>query len=101
MIGGLSAVEKDIIPFGSVVGERAELAGLNIVGMKRRGLTRDAIHALRNSYKQLFEASEGTLHERVEAFTASGEHGVEVQEVLAFLSDESSRSFSTPKQKAS
>src|SRR5262249_7137869 len=46
-IGGMAAVEKDVIPYGMVMGERANLAGLNLVGLKRRNVARESIHALR------------------------------------------------------
>ncbi len=65
MIGGMSGVEHDVIPYGSAMGDRARLTGLNIVGLKRRGFDRDVIHALRTAYRLLF-ASEGTLVERIE-----------------------------------
>jgi UDP-N-acetylglucosamine acyltransferase len=54
MIGGMSGVENDVIPYGTAMGERAFLAGLNLVGLKRRGFDRDAIHALRSFFKKLF-----------------------------------------------
>lgn len=100
MIGGLSGVEKDVIPFGSVIGERAELSGLNIIGMKRRGLERESIHALRNAFKTLFESDEGTLSERVASFAPTN-NDAEVAKVIEFLTSDSDRSFSTPKKKAS
>lgn len=64
VIGGMSGVEHDVIPFGSVSGERANLAGLNLVGLKRRGFDRDTIHALRGAYKMIFEEEDGTLAAR-------------------------------------
>jgi UDP-N-acetylglucosamine acyltransferase len=64
MIGGMSGVENDVIPYGMVKGERAQLAGLNIVGLERRGFGREDIHALRSAYRMLF-ASEGTMAERL------------------------------------
>ena len=64
VIGGMSGVEHDVIPYGSVMGERASLAGLNLIGLKRRGFDRETIHALRNAYKMLFDAENGTLFER-------------------------------------
>lgn len=98
IIGGMSGVEKDVIPFGSVLGERADLAGLNLVGLKRRNIDREVIHALRGAYKDLFEDSEGILAERIrlvrEKYTAA-----EVQELIDFMDTDSSRSFCTPKQK--
>lgn len=51
MIGGMSGVESDVIPYGTVMGERASLAGLNLIGMKRNNLPREEIHALRNFFK--------------------------------------------------
>lgn len=53
MVGGMTGVERDVIPFGSVMGDRARLSGINIVGMKRRGLSRDEIHDVRKAYRLL------------------------------------------------
>ena len=41
-VGGLSGVENDVIPYGMVLGNRAYLAGLNIIGLRRRGFTRES-----------------------------------------------------------
>lgn len=99
IIGGMSGVEKDVIPYGSVMGERADLSGLNLIGLKRGNVDRDDIHALRNAFKMLFDAESGTLQERVQK--VRGEFQTkQVQEVLDFLESDSSRSFCTPKQGA-
>lgn len=98
MIGGMSGVESDVIPYGSVVGERAWLAGLNLVGLKRRKLERSDIHALRNAFKMLFGSEEGTLAERAEQVRAQfGTVGV-VAEVLAFMGGETSRKMLMPRR---
>lgn len=98
MIGGMSGVESDVIPYGSVVGERAWLAGLNLVGLKRRKLERSDIHALRNAFKMLFGSEEGTLADRAEQVrTQFGNVGV-VAEVLAFMSGETSRKLLMPRR---
>lgn len=97
IIGGLSGVEHDVIPYGSVLGERANLAGLNLVGLKRRGFERDTIHALRNVYKLLFEETEGTLADRAAAITHDYSHLKEVMEIIAFMNDKGSRSLCVPK----
>lgn len=96
IIGGLSGVEADVIPYGSVIGERAWLAGLNLVGMKRRNLPRETIHAIRGAFKELFELQEGTLAERV-ARLASDADIAEVKEILAFLQAESFRAICVPR----
>jgi UDP-N-acetylglucosamine acyltransferase len=54
-IGGLTGVSSDVIPFGMAIGDRAQLGGLNIVGLKRRGFDRKTIHALRGAYQEMFE----------------------------------------------
>jgi len=101
IIGGMSGVEHDVIPYGSVMGERANLAGLNLVGLKRRGFDRDTIHALRNAYKMLFEEESGTLAERtIKTRETYGKIG-EVLEILSFVDDKGSRSLCVPKSSIS
>lgn len=98
MIGGMSGVEHDVIPYGSVMGERANLAGLNLVGMKRRGFDRETIHALRGAYKTLFDDHQGTLAERAEKLRKELPDIVPVQEILGFMTEKGSRSLCVPKQ---
>ena len=64
-VGGMSGLENDLIPYGMALGNRAHLSGLNIVGLQRRGFSRDDIHTLRRAYRLLF-ADEGTLLERLD-----------------------------------
>jgi len=96
MIGGMSGVESDVIPNGLVMGERASLAGLNLVGLKRRGISRDDIHSLRNFFKQLFIEEKGEFSLRVEKLANNFESPV-VKEVISFIKSESNRSFCQPK----
>lgn len=63
VIGGMSGVENDVIPYGRVKGERAFLAGLNIIGLERRGFNRDQIKVLQKAFNQLFDDT-GTLEQR-------------------------------------
>ncbi|MGH6915991.1 MAG: acyl-ACP--UDP-N-acetylglucosamine O-acyltransferase, partial [Geminicoccales bacterium] len=65
MIGGMSGVEHDVIPYGLALGDRARLTGINIVGMKRRGFGRDEIQALREAFQRLFAPTD-TLQERLD-----------------------------------
>lgn len=97
VIGGMSGVEHDVIPYGSVMGERANLAGLNLVGLKRRGFDRDTIHALRNAYKMIFEDGDSTLAARAEKARNIYEQTPAVLDILSFINDKSSRSLCVPK----
>lgn len=96
-IGGLAGVENDVIPFGIALGNRASLAGLNFVGLKRRGFSHESIHAIRRAYKQLF-GSEGTLKERVEDVAAAFPDEVAVQQMIAFLRAGGDRAICTPRE---
>ena len=62
-VGASALMTTDLIPFGSAIGNHAHLGGLNVVGLKRRGFTREQIHDLRAAYRLLF-AEEGTFQER-------------------------------------
>ncbi|MDP6572589.1 MAG: acyl-ACP--UDP-N-acetylglucosamine O-acyltransferase, partial [Rhodospirillales bacterium] len=95
MVGGMSGVENDIIPYGSVVGNRARLSGLNVVGLKRRGFSREVIHALRNAYRLLF-APEGTMTERLNDVAELMPEIEPVMEIVEFISADSSRSICQP-----
>ena len=95
-IGGLAGVENDVIPFGIALGNRAALAGLNFVGLKRRGFSHDSIHALRRAYKQLF-GGPGTWKERVEDIAAAFADEAPVQQIVAFLREGGDRAVCTPR----
>jgi len=84
-IGAHSMVDSDVIPYGMAVGNRVRLAGLNLVGLKRRKFDREAIHTLRAAYRMIF-ASEGTLSERVEDAARLFPDERLVQDVVAFVS---------------
>ena len=83
-VGGLTKLEKDLIPYGAAIGNPAELSGLNLVGLKRRGFDREAIHNLRTAYRMIF-ASEGTLRERVDDAAAIFPKDELVQDVVRFI----------------
>ena len=95
-IGGLAAVERDVIPYGMALGNRAYLGGLNIIGLKRRGVTRADIHALRQAFELLFEG-QGTLEEQVALAAAQYPDQAIVGEVLAFIKAGGKRRILTPR----
>lgn len=96
MVGGMTGVENDVIPYGSVMGNRAHLSGLNIVGLKRRGFSREDIHTLRNAYRLLF-AEEGTMAERLADVSELFKNHEAVRDIVAFIQADSSRSVCQPK----
>ena len=96
MIGGMSGVERDVIPYGSVMGDRARLSGLNIIGMQRRGFARDEIQALRSAFQTLFGET-GTLSERVDEIADRYREVRPVQDIVSFIRADSSRALCQPK----
>ena len=95
MIGGMSGIENDVIPYGSVIGNRARLQGLNVIGLKRRNFDRETIHALRNAYRLLF-APEGTMAERLEDVAEMMSEIEPVMEIVDFIREDSSRAICQP-----
>jgi UDP-N-acetylglucosamine acyltransferase len=85
MLGGISGCAEDIIPFGIAHGAHCKLAGLNIIGLKRRGVSRENIHALRHMYQAIFLSEAGTFTARVAAAKAEFGAVPEVAEVIAFI----------------
>lgn len=71
MIGGCTKIVQDVPPFTIADGHPAQLRGLNIVGLQRRGFSEDAIRALKTAYKTLFLKKESNLAAQIEVLAAS------------------------------
>jgi len=97
MIGGMSGVEKDVAPYCSAVGNRAVLAGLNLVGLKRRGFGAAELKALRAAYDIVF-GGDGPLAERAGKAAAAFPKSAAVQVLAGFIRAGSSRSFCAPRE---
>lgn len=83
VIGGMSGVESDVIPFGRVKGERAHLAGLNLVGLERGGFDKGTIKTLQKVVRDLFEG-EGTFESRLEGMMQQYEGDQTILKILTF-----------------
>jgi len=96
MVGGMTGVERDVIPAGTVMGNRAHLAGLNLTGLKRRGFPKEEIHTLRAAYRQIFESHDGELVERASALRATLPASGPARDMVEFILADSSRRFCIP-----
>lgn len=94
IIGALSMVTADVMPHGLVQGPRAELDGLNLVGLKRKGVSRADITALRAAF-QMLKQGEGTFHERAERLAAESSSDY-VADLVRFVTAGTDRHFLTP-----
>lgn len=97
ILGGMAGLERDLIPFGSAIGNRAALGGLNVIGLRRNGFDRETIHAMREAYRAIFDEGQGTLLERAEDAARRWEGVTPVEEVTRFILADSARSFCTPR----
>jgi UDP-N-acetylglucosamine acyltransferase len=95
MIGGLSAVVADVIPMGMVLGDRASLDGLNLVGLKRAGAKKTDINGLRAAYKSIFMSST-TIKESTTPALKLHAGNLLVEELIEFITSETSRSLTIP-----
>jgi UDP-N-acetylglucosamine acyltransferase len=96
VIGGLVGVGEDIIPFGAAIGHRGELGGLNIIGLKRRGYSREAIHRLRDAYRMLF-FGEGSFRDRVERTARACAGDEDVGRIISFVQSAGKRPIAMPR----
>lgn len=94
IIGAVTMVTNDVIPFGLVQAPRGELDGLNLVGLKRRGVTRSDITALRAAFQMLAQG-DGTFQERARRLGDETDSAY-VHEIVAFITGQTDRSFLTP-----
>ena len=95
MIGGVSGVACDVIPFGFALGQRAELVGLNMVGLKRRGHSHADLRQLRHGFRALF-LEPGEFRDRLEAVAAKYGAVPLVRKIIDFLREGGSRSPMMP-----
>ena len=95
IIGALSMVTNDVIPHGLVQGPRGELDGLNLVGLKRRGVARSDITALRAAFQMLAQG-DGTFQDRARRLGEETSSDY-VRQIVDFVTAASDRHFLTPR----
>jgi UDP-N-acetylglucosamine acyltransferase len=90
MLGGVSGITRDVIPFGFAFGLAAKLVGLNVIGLKRRGHSREAIRRVHQAYRTLFQA-EGAFRERFESLAVDFANDPLVGKIITFIREGGSR----------
>ena len=96
MIGGMSGVTADVVPFSTVMGNRAKLSGLNLVGLKRNNFDKNEITELRKVFKYIFFSKNKTLNDRILEIKNKKLNLYTVDSILNFLESKSKRSFTMP-----
>ena len=95
IVGGLAAVTRDVIPYGSAWGNHAQLHGLNLIGLKRKGYDKTAIRRLLAAFRDLFEGG-GTFAERLDAVEAAYVDLAEIMEIVTFIREDGKRPLCLP-----
>jgi UDP-N-acetylglucosamine acyltransferase len=98
MVGGLSGISADLVPFGFGKGQIATLDGLNVVGLRRRGATRADLHRLRRAYRSLFFGA-GVFAHRIDDVAEEFADDPMVQKVVAFVRAGGKRPLMRPRVK--
>ena len=96
MVGVLSAVLSDVIPYGTVTGDAATLGGLNLVGLKRRQANKSDMNGLRSAFRDVF-TGDGTLRERASRTKGNFPENPLVQDMVDFILSDSDRAFCQPR----
>ena len=94
----MSGVENDVIPYGRVKGERAFLAGLNLIGLERRGFTKDDVRKLQSAFNLLF-GDEGTLEQRIDMVAHDYAQDNLVMSVIQFAREKTKFPLCQPRKK--
>jgi UDP-N-acetylglucosamine acyltransferase len=97
MLGGVSGIACDVIPFGFAFGQRATLVGLNMIGLKRSGHSRAELHQLRQGFRALF-LGEGRFRDRLEAVAVKYAAVPLISKILDFVRKGGSRPIMMPPQ---
>ncbi len=84
-ISGLSGVSTDVIPYGIAIGLHVRLGGLNLIGLRRRGIPRPNIHALRAAYRAIFLEGRGSIQDNARDVQDKWADVPEVREVIEFI----------------
>jgi len=95
MIGGMTGVLKDVIPFGLSIGNRNYLQGLNLIGLRRKKYENTKIMDLDKAYKEIFTSK--NLHENLNKINGDFKDNELVNEVIKFIEKDKKRPICTPK----
>lgn len=98
IIGGGSMVSEDIIPHASVMGARAYLAGLNITGMKRKGVPKEQVQQLIKAFDDIFHGTEQTLEQRLHNVTSNHKSNPMIQDIMNFIKRGDGKAICLPKR---
>ena len=90
MIGGMSGVESNVIPYGLYMGIRENLRGLNLIGLKRKGLEKEKIQNIFSIFKKIFSTN-GNIQSNIKNLSSYENNISEIEEIINFINLNSKR----------
>lgn len=99
MVGGLTAVLRDVAPFAMVSSDRSEISGLNLVGLKRRGIEKSDIFTLQKAFNKIFFTENLSMLDAIKEVRQEYGENIFVKQLLEFMELESKRSYTTANYK--
>jgi UDP-N-acetylglucosamine acyltransferase len=101
MIGGVTGVNRDVIPYAMAFGDHVELAGLNLIGLKRRRLSRETINAMRAAFREIFRREGGSIADRARVARENWKDVTEVGEIVDFILADAHQPLCTARRRRS
>jgi UDP-N-acetylglucosamine acyltransferase len=87
IVGGGSMLDSDVIPYGNVSGERAQLNGLNLVGLKRRNTPKEIMQELLGAFNYIFNSEEKSMQERLDETALNNKNNHMIEEIILFINE--------------
>ena len=94
MIGGMTGVLSDVIPFGLSLGNRNNLVGLNLIGLRRAGISNEDIKIMKSSYEIIFKTSNFRIN--IENLDQKQKDNKYVKSIIEFINSDKKRPISLP-----
>ena len=96
MIGGMSGVESNIIPYGLYFGIRSNLRGINLIGLKRKGLQNNLIHKINHIFKKIFNADK-SIENNIKNLKDEEIKILEIKDIITFIESNLKRGIASYK----
>ena len=94
MIGGMTGVSRDVIPYGLSLGNRNYLDGINLIGLRRSKVSNKDIICLSDAYKEIFKSE--SLNDNLSKLNGNFKENIYVQEIIEFINKDKKRPICTP-----
>jgi UDP-N-acetylglucosamine acyltransferase len=97
IIGGMSGIDNDVVPYAMVIGQRANIAGVNIVGLKRNNFTKEEIKIIKDAYTEIFENKDINFMDKVKILDQKYSNKTIIRKLIEFIETSNNKALLKPK----